>query len=238
MSYSFDQQIRRNARVRALSIVAFALGCALGAATEAQAQNIASPTTPAIITPPSGNTAFLVGHAQGTQGYICLPTSAGASTASWTVKGARPEATLFQSFFGQNFQIITHFLSPDTKPNDDAPDPLPFGSATWQSSLDTSKVWAQVPLSNSTNPPSPASILAGSDPSCPNAGAIACLLLQSIGSQDGPTGGTILSKTTFVQRLNTKGGSAPEHGCAVSTDVGNQTLVPYTADYYFFRKEK
>jgi len=238
MSYSFDQQVRRNTGVRKLSVVAFALVCALGATIDARAQNIASPTTPAIITPPEGNTAFLVGHARGTQGYICLPTSAGASTASWTVKGARPEATLFQSFFGQSFQIITHFLSPDTNPNDAAPDPLPFGSATWQSSLDTSKVWAQVPLSNSTNPPSPASIPAGSDPSCPNSGAIACLLLQSIGSQDGPTGGTILSKTTFVQRLNTKGGSAPENGCAVSTDVGNQTLVPYTADYYFFRKGK
>ena len=238
MSHNFDRQISRNAQVRRLSIAAFALGCALGAATQARAQNIPSPSTPAIITPPVGNTAFLVGHARGTQGYVCLPTSPGASTASWTVKGARPEATLFQSFFGKNFQIITHFLSPDTNPNDAAPNPLPFGSATWQGSFDSSKVWAQVPLSNSTNPPSPASIPAGSDPSCPNTGAIACLLLQSIGSQEGPTGGTALSKTTFVQRLNTKGGSAPGDGCAVSSDVGNQTLVPYTADYYFFRKDK
>src|SRR5262249_38167997 len=68
-------------------------------------------------------------------GYVCLPTAAGASTASWTVKGARPEATLFQTIFGQTFQIITHFLSPGTNPNDAAPNPLPFGSATWQSSL-------------------------------------------------------------------------------------------------------
>ena len=105
------------------------------------AQNITPPTTPTFITPPAGNSAFLVGHAVGTQGYICLPTS--ARRASWTVKGARPEATLFQSFFGQDFQIITHFLSPDTNPNETAPNPLPFGSATWQSSLDSSKVWAQ-----------------------------------------------------------------------------------------------
>jgi len=111
---------------------------------------------------------------------------------------------------------------------------LPFGSATWQSSFDTSNVWAQVPIINTI----PASIPAGSDPSCPNSGAIACLLLQSIGSQPGPTGGKILSQTTFVQRLNTKGGSAPADGCSVSTDVGNQTLVPYSADYYFFRKDK
>ena len=68
--------------------------------------------------------------------------------------------------------------------------------------------------------------------------SIACLLLESIGSQKGPTGGTGLSKTTFIQRLNTKGGLAPNDGCATAADVGNQALVPYTADYYFFRKDK
>jgi len=130
--------------------------------------------------------------------------------------------------------------SPDTNPNEAAPNPLPFGNATWQSSFDSSKVWAQVPLSNSTTPPSPAAIPAGSDPSCPNTGAIACLLLQSIGSLQGPTGGKILTKTTFVQRLNTKGGSAPDDtdGCGTTANVGNQRLVPYTADYYFFRADQ
>jgi hypothetical protein len=146
------------------------------------------------------------------------------------VKGSRPEATLFHRFFGYDFQIITHFLSPDANPNDAAPKPLPFGSATWQSSLDSSKVWAQVLHSNS--------IPAGSDPSCPNNGSIPCLLLQSIGSQAGPTGGAILSGTTFVQRLNTNGGTAPADGCSTSADVGNQVLVPYTADYYFYRATK
>jgi len=210
-------------RTSSLAVAAFVLGSAL---VPVRAQNIASPATPSLITPPTGNTAFLVGHATGTQGYICLPT--GATTASWTVKGARPEATLFQDFYGQKFQIITHFLSPDTNPNQAAPNPLPFGSATWQSSFDTSKVWAAV-LHGNTIP-------AGSDPSCPNSGSIACLLLESIGSEAGPTGGTILSKTTFVQRLNTNGGSAPTTGCFDSGDVGNQALVPYTADYYFFHK--
>ena len=185
-----------------------------------------SPATPSTITPPAGNSAFLLGRATGTQGYICLPTSPGASTASWTVKGSRPEATLFQSLFGLDIQIITHFLSPDTNPNKEAPDPLPFGSPTWQSSLDTSKVWAKLLTS----------IPAGSDPSCPNTGAIPCLLLQSIGSQAGPTGGKTMTRTTYVQRLNTKGGVAPAEGCSTATDVGNQALQPYTADYYFFRK--
>jgi hypothetical protein len=206
-----------------------ALGCALGGANYASAQNISSPATPALITPPAGNTAFLVGHAQGTQGYVCLPTKTGAS---WTVNGARQEATLFTKVLGLEFEIITHFLSPDTNPNQVAPSPVPFGSATWQSSLDSSKVWAQVMNTNMI----PSSIPAGSHPSCPNTGSIACLLLQSIGNEQGPAGGRLLNQVTFVQRLNTEGGSAPAEGCLVAQDVGKQTLVPYTADYYFFHE--
>jgi hypothetical protein len=199
------------------------IGCAIATISNASAQKIATPPTSTDITPPVGNTAFLVGHAVGTQGYVCLPKGTGAS---WTVNNARPEATLTQNIFGLDIQIITHFLSPDTNPNENAPNPVAFGNATWQSSFDTSKVWAQTVHA----------VPAGSEASCPNGGAIACLLLQSIGSQQGPTGGTTLSKTTFVQRLNTKGGSAPADGCSTTADVGNQTLVPYTADYYFFRK--
>ena len=224
MNFNLDRKIEKTARVRRLLVAALALGCAFGTVSQAQAQNISSPTAPPIITPPAGNSAFLMGHAVGTQGYICLPTSTSASTASWTVKAARPEAALFQSFFGQDFQIITHFLSPDTNPNQFAPNPVPFGSATWQSSFDSSKVWAQAVHA----------IPAGSDASCPNTGAIACLLLQSIGNQQGPTGGKSLTQVSFVQRLNTKGGSAPAEGCLVAADVGKQALVPYSADYFFF----
>ena len=46
----------------------------------------------------------------------------------------------------------------------------------------------------------------------------------------------MLSKTTFIQRLNTTGGVAPADGCSTSADVGKQVLVPYTADYYFYKK--
>lgn len=204
--------------------VALMLGYAIAAANPASAQIVKPPVTDPTITP-VGATAFLVGHAFGTQGYVCLPTSAGASTASWTINDARPEATLFTSIFGQEFQIITHFLSPDTNPNKFAPSPLPFGSATWQSSLDSSKVWAQKVHAVA---PSPA------DPSCPNTGSIACLLLQAIGSEQGPTGGRILTQVSFIQRLNTRGGSAPAEGCSVAGDVGKQTLVPYSADYFFY----
>ena len=225
MVQTTDHQSGKAVPVRKLVAAALVLGCAFGTVSTAAAQNLASPATPKLITPPAGNSAFLVGHATGTQGYVCLPAG---SEASWTVNPARPEATLFASLFGLDIQIITHFLSPDTNPNQNAPDPLPFGSATWQSSLDTSKVWAQAV----------GSIPAGSDPSCPNAGSIACLLLQSIGSQQGPTGGKALTPTTFIQRLNTKGGLAPADGCKVAGDVGKQALVPYTADYFFFRGAK
>ena len=222
MSCDFGRHTIKTARVRSLFVAALVLACTFGTVTQAAAENITSPTTPADITPPAGASAFLLGHAEGTQGYVCLPQGTGAS---WTVIGARPEATLFASFFGHDVQIITHFLSPNTNPNKFAPTPLPAGgNVTWQSSFDSSKVWAQAVKS----------IPAGSDASCLNTGAIPCVLLQAIGTQQGPTGGRLLTPTTFIQRLNTNGGSAPATGCAVSNDVGKTVLVPYTADYYFF----
>jgi len=196
-----------------------------GMATWASGQKLSSPATPAIITPPPGNRLFLLGHAVGTQGYICLPSTTGVS---WTVSGSRPEATLFIGAPGHMRQIVSHFLSLNTNPNEFAPDPLPFGSPTWQSSADSSKVWGQTLNS----------IASGSDPSCPHDGAIACLLLQSIGSATGPDGGALMSQTTFVQRLNTQGGSVPTQRCSVAGDIGKQALVPYSADYFFFRKNK
>jgi len=188
--------------------------------------SIPSPTTPERITPPAGTSAFLLGHGVGTQGYVCLPTGTGG--ASWTVNGARPEATLFTRIFGDAVQIITHFLSPVVNPNDIGPKPPRFGDVTWQSSFDSSRVWAQKKNF----------IPAGSDASCPNGGSIDCLLLQVIGSDEGPAGGRSLTKTSFIQRLNTNGGSAPATGCLVTGDVGKQVLVPYSADYFFFRNDQ
>lgn len=227
MGHIPHQQTKRPLRAYTPLVAALALGCLFGTINLAAAQTVTPPPTPTLITPPEGNTAFLLGQAVGTQGYVCLPTSPGASTASWTINSPRPQATLFMKFFGQDIQIITHFLSPDEKPKDPTK-PVPFANATWQSSFDSSRVWAAVLHGNSID--------AGTDlKSCPNEGSIACLMLETVGSKEGPTGGTLLSKTTFVQRLNTKGGLAPSDGCSLSTDVGKQTLVPYTADYYFYK---
>ena len=71
-------------------------------------------------------------------------------------------------------------------------------------------------------------------------GAVAWLLVSKSkdGDQNGPTGGDTLANTTFVQRLNTAGGLAPATGCNLPTDIGNQKFVPYTADYFFYKKAR
>lgn len=250
MRQNRGQQMNKKKRFRSLLVAALVLGYAGSYAAAQEIMPPPTPAAPAAITPPAGNSAFLVGHAEGTQGYVCLPTKTGASF-SWTVNGSRPEATLTATWIVNGSRTscseeqkrasgaksyllawlifeITHFLSPDIYPNESAPTHLPFGSPTWRSSLDGSVVWAKALTQ----------VVSGSDASCPNTGAIPCLLLQAIGSKTGPSGGGEMSQTTFIQRLNTNGGSAPISGCSASTDVGKQLLVPYTADYYFFRKDQ
>ena len=68
--------------------------------------------------------------------------------------------------------------------------------------------------------------------------AIPWLKLEVVGAQDGPTGDNTLAATKFIQRLNTSGGLAPSTGCASPSDVGNQAFVPYTADYFFYKKSE
>jgi len=132
-----------------------------------------------------------------------------SSGFAWTLFG--PQATLFDA---HDAQIITHFLSPN---------PFENGSSrvTWQASDDTSKVWGMAIASVSVEP-----------------GAIPWLLVQVVGAGDGPTGGNKLSETTFIHRLSTAGGVAPSTGCTRSTEVGSMALVPYSAEYVFYRAVK
>jgi Protein of unknown function (DUF3455) len=197
--------------------IAMALESSVALAQQASATTFTPPYVPANIEVPVGNTPFLKGEAQGTQNYICLPTASGFS---WTFFS--PQATLFLAiqWFGGDTrqQIITHFLSPN---------PAESGTprVTWLSSLDTSAVWARLRPDGSST-----------DPNFVAAGAIPWLLLEKVGTQLGPTGGDLLAHTTFVQRLNTSGGVAPSSGCSTSGNVGATALVPYTADYYFYRE--
>ena len=69
------------------------------------------------------------------------------------------------------------------------------------------------------------------------AGAIPWLLLEADVVGDGPTGGALLAITRYIQRVHTVDGSAPETGCASPNDVTKRALVPYEADYVFYREK-
>jgi hypothetical protein len=202
----FEKWITRRTRWVVACAAALALTCA-GWPRPARADGVTPPPVPANLQVPAGNTAFLVGHATGTQGYICQPSGAGFAWAF-----VKPQATLFDD---AQQQIITHFLSPNPG---ESGTPRP----TWQDSQDTSRVWGKA-------------IQTSSDPAFVQSGAIPWLLLQVVGSQPGPTGGETLTVTTYLQRLNTAGGVAPATGCAQATDVGGKALMPYAADYFFYK---
>jgi Protein of unknown function (DUF3455) len=156
-----------------------------------------------------------VGHAEGTQNYVCAPSANGVAYVLFT-----PEATLFND---DGDQLITHFFSPNPDPSDPNKSDAVVADgairATWVDSKDGSSVWAKLHTNGSF---------------VPDKNAIAWLLLDKVGVEDGLTGGNILSKTTQVQRLSTTGGNAPDHGCDSPLDVGHTAFVHYTADYFFY----
>lgn len=127
-------------------------------------------------------------------------------STGWASAAYGPQATLFNQ---DNEQILTHFLGA-----------YPVGSAsffpTWQDSRDTSTVWAS-PVKDAKYTPDPT--------------AIPWLLLKVVGTAVGPTGGDKMLGTTYVQRINTTGGTKPTTTCS----EGDKYLVPYTADYYFYK---
>lgn len=159
---------------------------------------------------PPGHELFLVGHAVGTQNYICLPLKPPATGSDWVLFA--PQATLFGH---HHRQIVTHFASP-SRPAGDPTNPL----ATWEGN-DNSTVWAT--KEKSVDSP---------------IGAIPWLLLKVVAAQEGKAGGHLLTKTTYIQRVNTTGGVKPVANCAASADTGNKNFVPYTADYFFYRQAK
>jgi hypothetical protein len=48
--------------------------------------------------------------------------------------------------------------------------------------------------------------------------------------------GNRLTQTTFIQRINTRGGIAPAASTCTAATAGVKKEIPYTADYYFWRK--
>lgn len=173
----------------------------------------AHPNTPPAVPPdlevPSGHRPYLVGHAIGTQNYVCLP-SVGGPAVAWTLFG--PQATLFAE---RDRQVTTHFLSPN-------PDEGGTPRATWHHSQDSSSVWAVRAASSA-------------DPAYVDPNAIPWLTLEVVGSEEGPNGGRRLTEATWLQRIRTVGGRAPADGCSEPGDVGRTAFVPYEADYVFYK---
>jgi hypothetical protein len=198
---------------------ATALAVAFAVSLPAHATKVTPPPVPDQLKVEEGSHAFLVGHAFGTQNYVCAPSANSVAYVLFT-----PEATLVND---DGDQLITHFFSP----NPDARDPNTSNAvvadgairATWQS-RDGSSVWAALHVNDKG--------VKGSF--TPDRTAVAWLLLDKVGVEDGLTGGNSLSKTTQVQRLNTTGGVAPEHGCDSLADVGHTAFSNYTADYFFY----
>jgi hypothetical protein len=203
----------------ASSIATLALAVAASLSQPAHAEGLRAPAVPFDLRVPDGNVPFLKGAATGTQNYACTTSGAGFAWVLFT-----PEATLFNR---ADKQTITHFFSPDLDPRDPNTDPRVVAQgairAAWQA-RDSSTVWAKL------SAPSQPSF----DPQFVRENSVPWLLLETAGVQEGPTGGDLLTQTTFIQRVNTNGGLAPQTGCATLADVGKKAFVPYTADYFFF----
>lgn len=191
--------------MRLSSFIVAALAAA--APFAAMATNIKPPRVPDTIAVPAGSKAFLIGHAVGTQNYICLPDGAGVK---WVLFG--PQATVFDE---RGAQIMTHFLSPNPAESNAL-------RATWMDSDRTSSVWA-------------VKVAESDDSRFVEPGAIKWFLLQVKGAEEGSQRNDRLLQTTVIQRVNTSGGIAPASECTLASDVGKTKFVPYTADYVFYK---
>jgi hypothetical protein len=170
------------------------------------------PPVPTYIEVDEGFVPFFITHAVGTQDYMCVSTSNGPA---WRLFG--PQATLFHEGGGElRQQLATHFLS--ANPEEDwLPRP------TWQHSIDSSRVWGRMYRSSD-------------DANFVAAGAIPWLLVAVVGADAGPVGSGFLTPAKFIHRINTAGGSAPATGCTQPSNIGATVLVPYEADYIFYRE--
>lgn len=63
----------------------------------------------------------------------------------------------------------------------------------------------------------------------PRAGAAPWLLFKVTGTH----GTGLLSRVTYIQRVNTSSGSVPTEGCD-RPHAGKEVTTPYQADYYFY----
>jgi hypothetical protein len=175
----------------------------------AHAQNLTPPSVPDRLHPPEGSEAFLIGHAFGTQDYVCAASGSGVAFVLTT-----PEAVLFDN---PARRVVNHFFSPN---------PFEGGTirATWQSTRNSSVFWGKLA----------ATATSVTDPDFVAPDAIAWVGLSQAGVLEGSGNGDNLAAATFVQRVNTVGGLAPSIGCNSPADILKTAFVPYEADYVFF----
>ena len=177
----------------------------------ARGNEIVPPSVPPGLEIDEGNVPFLVGHGDGTQNYVCAPCD---KTLANCPLGVRfnlftPQATLFDD---DGSQLTTHFFSPN---------PAEGGviRVTWEDSRDSSRAFAKLLKAVTVRLDSVDWLK---------------LDVKNTGTLAGPTGDR-LTKTTFIQRVNTVGGVAPTTGCQTSDDLGHQAFIHYTADYVFYK---
>ncbi len=177
------------------------------------AQHVTPPPVPDTLEVPEGNEAFLIGHAFGSQDYVCAASGSGVAFVLTT-----PEAVLFDN---PARRVVNHFFSPN---------PVEGGTirATWQSTRNSSVFWGKLVHAATF----------ATDPDFVSQDAIAWLLLSPAGVLEGSGNGDNLAEATFVQRVNTVGGLAPSIGCASTADIGHTAFVPYEADYVFYKASR
>jgi hypothetical protein len=180
-----------------------------GAVHAAGVEKITRPAVPANLEVSPDYKLFLKVHAVGTQNYICV-AAVTATGGDWLFIG--PQATLFDDSLQQ---IGTHFQSRNPQRNNAI-------QAVWQHSRDTSAVWA-------------ARRDGSLDPDYVAPGAIEWLVLDVSGAQLGPATGDKLSRAAIIQRVNTVGGVKPPANECTPATLNTRRLVPYEADYYFYR---
>jgi hypothetical protein len=183
----------------------------------ADADDLTPPRVPGPLKVEDDNRLFRVGHGIGTQNYVCTPSTTSVSGYAFSL--FTPQATLFDD---DGAQLITHFFSPNSDPQVKPPEAGTI-RVTWEDSRDSSRVWGFVAQQST-------------DGNFVRRDAVAWLLVQTSGVAAGPTGGDRMTKTTFIQRVNTVGGLAPATGCSSFEDLGRKAFVPYSADYFFYRK--
>jgi len=88
-----------------------------------------------------------------------------------------------------------------------------YAGPTWESNSGSKVVGARI-----------------SSAASPNANSIPLLLLRAAAAE----GPGIFARTTYIRRVNPVGGIAPT---GPGTSIGEEARIPYTAEYFFYRRQ-